>query len=305
MMRSESVTIPKGFSVDAHTALVGVMGWPVEHSLSPAMHNVAIRKLGLNWCYVALPVRPESVSTAVKGLAALHFRGCNVTVPHKRTVMSDLSTIDPDARALGAVNTLVFSYEDGDAHIDGFNTDVAGFLGALRQRQFDPQGKNTVIAGAGGAARGVAYALLSAGAQRVMVLNRTPARAETMVGDMADPRIAAGGLTPESLIETVRKADLLVNATTLGMWPHVEGSIWPANVPVPAHITVYDLVYNPLETRLLRQTRQAGALGIDGLGMLAQQGALALDLWTQQDLDVDEVAKWMREECRQALAGRA
>jgi len=293
-----------GLSIDAHTALVGVMGWPVEHSLSPAMHNAALQHLGLNWCYVALPVRPEGVSAAVKGLAALHFRGCNVTVPHKSVVMQDLDRIDPDAKALGAVNTLVFSYLQTDVRIAGYNTDVAGFLGDLRQHQFDPGDKNTVIVGAGGAARGVAYALLAAGAKQVTVLNRTLARAKQIAADLADARVATGSLTTASLVETARTADLLVNATTLGMWPHVEGSIWPDKVPFPRQLTAYDLVYNPLETRLLRQVRRAGAMGIDGLGMLAQQGALALDLWTEQALDVGLVAEWMRNVCRQALAAR-
>lgn len=290
------------FSVDANTKLAGVMGWPVKHSLSPLMHNVALHRLGLNWCYMALPVQPEAVETAVKGLAALHFQGCNVTVPHKSAVIPILDSIDQDAQTLGAVNTLVFTrHENAPSQITGYNTDVPGFLGALRQNTFDPRDRAIVIVGAGGAARGVAYALLSAGAHRIVVLNRTLARAEKLASDLEDERIRAGELTEESLVEMARAADLLVNATTLGMWPEVEGSIWPEEARIPEHLVVYDLVYNPLETRLLAKARQDGAMAIDGLGMLAQQGALALDLWTEQTLDVDEIALWMRDVCIRVL----
>ena len=292
-------------SIDASTELAGVMGWPVKHSLSPAMHNAALQELGLKWCYVALPVRPKAVAAAVRGLAAMHFRGCNITVPHKSSVIPLLDSIDPAAEALGAVNTLVFSHRDnGLSYIAGYNTDVAGFLGALRQHAFDPRERNIVIVGAGGAARGVAYALLSAGANRIVVLNRTRSRAEKLVSDLADIRLVADQLKVESLIETARAADLLVNATTVGMWPEIEGSIWPEGVSVPRHLVVYDLVYNPLETTLLHQARKAGANPVDGLGMLAQQGALALDLWTEQTLDVDEVATLMRDVCMRELRKR-
>ena len=220
-------------------------------------------------------------------------------------MIPSLDTIDPDAQVLGAVNTLVFSHnEEGRAHIAGYNTDVAGFLGDLRQHHVEPDNCDSVIVGAGGAARGVAYALLSAGVNQITVLNRTLSRAEQLVADLSDRRLSAVKLTQESLVETTRTADLLVNATTVGMWPDVEESIWSDGVPIPMNLTVYDLVYNPLETRLLHQARLDGAQGIDGLGMLAQQGALALDLWTKQPLAVDEVARWMRDECMRILKRR-
>ena len=292
-------------SIDASTKLVGVMGWPVKHSLSPAMHNAALQMLGLKWCYVALPVRPVAVADAVRGLSALHFRGCNVTVPHKSSVIPLLDTIDPAAEVLGAVNTLVFSHRENEvAHIAGYNTDVAGFLGALRQHGFDPRESDIVIVGAGGAARGVAYALLSAGVNQLTVLNRTRSRAEKLVSDLADVRLKADVLNAESLVETARAADLLVNATTVGMWPNIEGSIWPGGVRLPGYLAVYDLVYNPLETALLRQAGEDGAHPVDGLGMLAQQGALALDLWTDQTLDVEEVSALMRDVCMRELHKR-
>ena len=291
--------------ISASTKLVGVMGWPVKHSLSPAMHNAALQVLGLNWCYVALPVQPGTVGAAVQGLAALGFMGCNITVPHKSSVIHMLDTIDPAAKALGAVNTLVISRQENDlAQVAGYNTDVPGFLGDLRQHDFDPRERKSVIVGAGGAARGVAYALLSAGADQVVVLNRTLSRAEKLVADLSDSRLEAGQLNAESLVAAVGAADLLVNTTTVGMWPNIKGSIWPEGASIPEHVGVYDLVYNPLETALLRRVREDGAHPVDGLGMLARQGALALDLWTEGNLDVDDIAALMRDVCMRELLKR-
>jgi len=300
--------------IDGRTQLVGVIGWPIEHSLSPAMHNAALDSLGLNWRYVAMPVQPCEVEAAVRGLAALGFRGCNVTVPHKQAVIAALDSIAPEAEALGAVNTLVFTRNDeGASHITGHNTDVAGFIGDLRANGFKPEGRQVVVVGAGCAARGVIYGLWKAGVARIIVLNRTIERAKALIEDLTQRRkgakisqriernlteksVEALPLTDMTLLESARVADLLINTTTVGMWPKVEGCIWPEGTPVPAALTVYDLVYNPLETRLLRLARQSGARTIDGLGMLARQGALALDLWTEQALDVEAVAALMRRE---------
>jgi shikimate dehydrogenase len=291
--------------------LVGLIGWPVEHSLSPAMHNAAFEALGLNWRYVPLPVPPGQVKAAVRGLAALSFRGANVTVPHKQAVMSAVDSVGPSTRVLGAVNTLIVERRAAQAPtIGGYNTDDKGFVGALRQGGFEPRDRaDAVVVGAGGAARAVVVGLLSSGTGQVAVLNRTPERARTLVADLGSRLECTGHLralplTTETLIEATRAADLLVNATTVGMWPRVDGSIWPEAAPLPPHLTVFDLVYNPLETRLLRQARRSGARAIDGLGMLVRQGALALDMWTNQGLDVDEIAQLMRAACEQDLGAR-
>nr|HID13972.1 shikimate dehydrogenase [Anaerolineae bacterium] len=307
--------------IDGHTQLVGLIGWPVEHSLSPAMHNAAFDALGLNWRYVPLPVPPGQVEAAVKGLAALGFRGSNVTVPHKQAVMPVVGSLGPNARALGAVNTLVIEQSENSAVvISGRNTDAQGFVGALREGGFDPEGRSTVVVGAGGAARAVVFGLLWSGIGEVVVLNRTLARAQALVSDLglllrplpdtgrgASPfprreggrgvRLRALPLMPEALIESARAADLLVNATTVGMWPHVDGSVWPDTVPIPAHLTVFDLVYNPLETRLLRQARESGARAIGGLEMLVRQGALAFEIWTGETAPV----KLMQAACERLL----
>jgi shikimate dehydrogenase len=296
--------------IDGHTQLVGLVGWPVEHSLSPAMHNAAFDALGLNWRYVPLPVPPGQAQIAVRGLAALGFRGTNVTVPHKQAVMPVLGVIEASASEFGAVNTIVIERDpDGASSLSGYNTDVQGFASALRWGGFEPEtGGDTVVVGAGGAARAVVFGLLQSGDSQILVLNRTPERAQALISDLGSrggwaSRLHALPLTPETLIESARDADLLVNTTTLGMWPRVDGSIWPEGVPIPIHLTVSDLVYNPLETRLLRQARESGARAIDGLEMLVLQGALAFAMWTDQGLDVGEIAAWMRTACEQVLGG--
>jgi len=306
--------IPQSPETDGRTRLVGVIGWPVAHSLSPVMHNAALRRMGLNWRYVPLPVHPGGVGDAIHGAAALGFRGVNVTVPHKQAVMALMDRVAPEAAAVGAVNTVVMTRDAGGGVIlEGHNTDVDGFLGSLRAGGFEPAGGGKgVVIGAGGAARAVVYGLLKAGMEEIIVLNRTVSRAQALVADLrraadarrvvADPsRVCAGALTPDALQAETRGAALLVNATTVGMWPRGNGSVWPDEFPMPVHLTVYDLVYNPLETRFLCQARDSGSRAIDGLGMLARQGALALALWLDTPVDVEATTAEMRRVCLAAL----
>ena len=291
--------------IDGRTQLVGLIGWPVEHSLSPAMHNAVFAALELNWHYVPLPVPPRQVEAAVRGLAALGFRGANVTVPHKQAVMPVVDALAPNARQVGAVNTLVIERRaDGSPIIHGHNTDDQGFVSALRQSGFRlEEGRRAVVVGAGGAARAVVFGLLVSGIGEVVVLNRTLERGECLVSELGRrsnskaSHLHALALTSDALIECAHQADLLVNATSLGMVPHAEQSIWPDGVPMPRHLTVVDLVCNPQETRLLQQARQSGACPLGGLEMLVQQGALAFELWTGLPAPLEV----MRIACKQAL----
>jgi shikimate dehydrogenase len=273
-------------NIDGQTKLVGLMGYPVEHSLSPAMHNRAFAALSLNWCYLPLPVPPERLGEAVAGLRALGFVGANVTVPHKEAVMSYLDEVTPEAQAIGAVNIIVIH---GDELI-GYNTDWQGFLTALSEGGFDPQGKRAVVLGAGGAARAVVYALAWGGAQ-VAILNRTPAHAQALVRDFSplfpSALLVSFPLNSRTLREQAAEAHLLVNATPVGMWPEVTRSVWPEDLALPSHLTVFDLVYNPCQTKLLQQAKAAGATGIGGLGMLVHQGAAAFELWTGEKAPVE------------------
>jgi len=266
------------FTITGQTRLVGVMGWPIKHSLSPQMHNAAFAALGMDCCYVPLPVPPDRVGEAVGGLRAMGFVGCNVTVPHKQAVQDHLDEVSEDAQAVGAVNTLVRR----DDTWMGYNSDVPGFLESLTEAGFVSRGKRALLLGAGGAARSVAYALTQAGAA-VTIMNRTEARAEALACDIADlfPDAALDTmpLSPVLLERKAEQADLLVNATTLGMWPEMERSPWPDDLAFPSRLTVFDLVYNPLRTRLIAQAEAAGARAISGLKMLVYQGAISFQWW--------------------------
>ncbi|MCJ7749908.1 MAG: shikimate dehydrogenase [Armatimonadetes bacterium] len=286
---------------------MGLIGWPVEHSLSPPMHNAAFGAVGLDWHYVPLPVRLAEVVAAVRGLAALGLRGANVTVPHKQAVLPVLDFVHPDARAMGAANTLVVKRDPGESpKICGYNTDVAGFLRALRQGGFEAEHANRItVIGAGGAARAVVFGLLRESSASIEIINRTLNSAVALVQNLAQDsrdadRLRAVALTDDTLIESAQRADLLVNATSVGLWPKGDESPWPNTVRVPKHLTVFDLVYNPIETILLQQARESGAMTIDGLGMLIEQGALAFELWTGCEAPVHV----MRTACENTLGQR-
>lgn len=263
--------------------LVGLVGWPVEHSVSPAMHNAAFQALGLDWHYTLLPTPPREVASALTRLKTQGYRGANVTVPHKETVMVHLDEIEDIARTVGAVNTIVVQ----EGHLLGYNTDAHGFLAALQAAGFEPKGSRALVIGAGGAARAVGYALAQAGCAFVFY-NRTPQRALELAHRMAELGASvAWTASLEALEPELADFNLLVNATTVGMWPQSNASPWPEVLPLPSHWTVFDLVYNPAETRLLVQARAAGATPIGGLEMLVQQGVLAFELWTGQSPPVD------------------
>ena len=276
--------------IDGRTQLVGLLGWPVEYSLSPAMHNAAFEALGMNWRYVALPVPPGCEGTAARALTALGFRGANVTVPHKTAIACNLDRLTDEARALGAVNTLFIGRGDeGESVLVGHNTDHRGLVDALIRFGVDPRGESVVVVGSGGAARAAVYGLLYAGAQCITVLGRNLERAEGLVRDLEDgqDRLTAEILTDETLVETAARSALLVHATPVGMEPDIERSVWPDSVRFPAETLAYDLVYVPRKTQLLRQANASGAPCLGGLDMLVGQGARAFELWTGREAPVD------------------
>jgi shikimate dehydrogenase len=286
--------------IDGHTKLVGLMAWPIGHTLSPVMHNAAFDALGLNWRYVPLPVRPDQVEVAVRGLVSLGFQGCNVTVPHKQAVIPCLDTIAPDAAKFGAANTIIVERDEDGTATRGDNTDYQGFVASLRCAGFEPGGKKVVVVGAGGGARAVVFGLLRAGAEKVLVSDLVPEQVQALVAGLADARLRRLPATTEALVESARAADLLVNATPMGMSPKVDGSVWPDDVHFPSHLTVFDLVYNPLETKLLKQVRRAGAHAVAGLDMLVRQGALSFEMWT----GVEPPIEVMRAACEAGLRNR-
>lgn len=285
--------------LDGETRVVGVIGQPVRHSLSPPMQNAALETLGLNWVYVPFEVPAERVREALQALRALGIVGLNVTVPHKEAVAGLVDERDETAAALGVVNTV---WNHGGA-LRGYNTDGEGFLRSLREAGEGAQGRRVALIGAGGAARSVAYAVAREGAAGLAIINRTPARGEQVAGLVR----AHTGLEPTVLPlegpqteEAVRAADLVIHSTPRGMHPHSE--VEPA---IPARWLhegqcVCDLVYTPRETTLLRAARAQNARTIDGTGMLVHQGAIALERWTGM---VAPVAV-MREALLTALAAR-
>ena len=261
------------------TVLTGIIGWPVSHSLSPAMHNAAFASEGLDMAYVPLPVAPARVEAAVAGLRALGFRGVNVTMPHKAAVLPLLDWIDGDARGIEAVNTIVV--EPGE--LRGYNTDVGGFVAALREVVPEPlTGAGALVLGAGGVARAAVLGLARLGVARCTVAARTPARGEDLVR-LLQPLAAGTRFTVLAFGEleaaVVREADILVNATPLGMDEALKVPRVLVDNILRDHI-VYDVVYGQRPTMPLEQARALGARAIDGLAMLVCQAALSFELWT-------------------------
>ncbi len=265
--------------ISGKTRVLGVIGHPVEHTSSPAMHNAALAALGLDYVYTAFAVRPENLGQAIAGMRALQICGLNVTVPHKVGVMALLDEVSPEARAIGAVNTI----DHREGRLIGHNTDAYGIMQSLRlDGGLETLPSRVALLGAGGAARAILYALLQRPeVEHIALFNRTPEKAAALAVTL-DPeckRVQPGVLDASSS-DLLRDTGLLINATAIGMYPHPDAS--PLLDPACLHpgMVVLDIVYNPLETLLLRQARQAGARPVDGLGMLARQGARAFAIWT-------------------------
>ena len=270
------------------TKNLAVIGWPIAHSLSPVMQNAALQKAGLDFAYIALPVAPEDLSEAVRGLRALGFRGFNVTIPHKTAIIPLLDEVDAAARAIGAVNTVVL--EEG--RLRGCNTDAAGFIGALEARSFSPAGKRVVLLGAGGAARAVLWGLFQAGAAEIVIGVRNPQKARPLAEEFSRyGTIRLFEWHEESFRHAVRAAELVVNATSLGMAPEIEASPPIPWEEVQPGTFFYDIIYTPAETSFLRRAAAQGCPVLNGEGMLVGQGAAAFKLWTGKTADFAVMAE--------------
>jgi shikimate dehydrogenase len=264
--------------------LVGVFGAPVAENPTGVMQEAAFAALGLNWRYLNIEVHREDLGIAMQGLRAMHFAGINCTIPHKVAVLQYLDEVSPDARLMGAVNTV---RREGDRLI-GENTDGKGFLRALRDDAgVDPQGKRVVVLGAGGAARAVCVELALAGAHSIAVVNRTPARGEELVHLLAAHTPVAATYVPWLRGLRIDAAtDLLVNCTSIGLYPDVDAMPDIDTGAIMPHMVVCDVIPNPPHTPLLRAAAARGAKTIDGLGMLVYQGAIAFKMWTGRDAPV-------------------
>ena len=274
--------------ITADSRVVAVIGSPVRHSLSPAMHNAAFADAGLDWVYVAFEVVPGASTAALAAMRALGIAGFSVTMPHKDDVAVAVDVLDPPAAALASVNTVVLM---PDGRLGGHNTDGAGFVASLREAGVDPTGMTVTVLGAGGAARAVIDALARSGVRRVAVVNRSDERAA-----VAARLAGAAGVVGNSA--DISAADLVVNATSVGMGSQQS----PCDVGLLRSTQVVaDLVYHPLETTLLRAARDCGAHAIDGLGMLVHQAVLQQQIWT----GVSVPPRVMRAAAEQELAARA
>ncbi len=272
--------------ISGKTRLCGIIGDPIEHSMSPAMHNAAFKELGIDYVYLPFRVKKEDVGKAIAGMRALNIKGLNVTIPHKVAVLQFLDKLDPLAEKIGAVNTIV----NDDGVLSGYNTDAAGFLQALLEKGFEPERKRTVILGAGGASRAVSFILADRGAQLV-ILNRRleldwAIELASRISQIFGKKVDALELNRENMARALDKADILVNATSVGMSPDTDQT--PVNIELlRPDLVVYDIVYNPIKTKLLREAETAGAKTIPGVDMLVWQGVLAFEKWTGQKAPVE------------------
>jgi shikimate dehydrogenase len=286
------------FTPDGKTRLYGVMGHPVQGSLSPAFQNAGFRALGLNAVYVAFPVQSDQLMEAVQGLMATGVAGFNVTVPHKVTIVPLLARVMPEAQAMGAVNTVRCEPSDAGVRLVGTNTDGIGFLRSLeRDLDLHPRGKRFLILGAGGAARGIAHALLRADADTLWIANRTLAHAQELAAALKAryPRATVEALPLEDAPDVVPQ--VLVNTTTVGMG---DGKSPVRLSQVRVEEAVADIVYSPAETPLLAEARTLGVKCTNGMGMLLYQGCAAFEFWTGHPAPVIP----MREALLAALRAR-
>jgi shikimate dehydrogenase len=275
--------------INAHTQFCGLIGNPVEHSLSPAIHNAAFQKLGLNFVYLAF--RVEAIGDAIKGLRSLgNFRGASVTIPHKVSAVPFLDSLEPTARHIGAINTIV---AEGGV-LKGYNTDAIGALRALRESDVTLKGRQVVMLGSGGAARAIAFALgAETGIDRLTILGIDEQERTVLVRDL---RLKAGMAVQESLLDEsmLRKVlpdtHVLIHCTPIGMSPKVHQTSVPATLLHPG-LTVMDIVYNPRDTQLLKDAKVAGCRVIPGLEMFLYQAAAQFELWTNQAAPADVMRK--------------
>ena len=286
--------------INGDTGLVGLLGNPVRHSLSPAMHNAALQALQLNWSYLALPCASENLKEVLQGLRAVNCRGLNVTIPHKQNVAELCQELSPLAKRLGAVNTLI-PLDSGGWH--GTNTDVEGFLTPLGE-QSSWQNCHGAIIGCGGSARAIAAGLQSLRLASITVIGRRQEALDAFIADLQrnDAPLTACLQSSPDLASLMKRADLVVNTTPVGMAQHGDAQAFPLGEAIWSHLQesamLYDLVYTPRPTAWLRWGQSRGHRCIDGLEMLVQQGAASLRLWSDRN---DVPVETMRRAAEAAL----
>jgi len=271
-------------STNYKAELVGVFGYPVAENPTVVMQEAAFQQLELNWRYLTIEVRPQDLEAAMMGLRAFNMQGINLTIPHKVAVLEYLDEVVEDAALIGAVNTV---RRQGERLI-GENTDGKGFLRSLRQdARLEPSGKRTVVLGAGGAARAITVELALAGVSHLTIVNRSTSRGETLVKLLQDRTPADATFVPwQGSYSIPRNTDVLVNATSIGLYPNVHDKPDIDASTITPNMIVCDVIPNPPDTPFLQEARRRGARTLDGLGMLVYQGAIGFKLWTGLDAPI-------------------
>jgi len=274
--------------INGKTKVCAIIGYPVDHSLSPVMHNAAFKDLGLNIVYVAFPVKTDMLKDAILGAKSFGLLGLNVTMPHKHSVIQYLDETESTTKSMGAVNTIL----NERGKLFGYNTDGKGAMIALQENHVDPEKKKMLLLGAGGAAKAIAFQAVQEKTELV-ILNRTQEKAKQLaklLNKTFGTKVKGRSLLAEDLKEELETTDILVNATSVGMSPDVNASPVPAEL-IHSDLCVMDIVYNPLETKLLEDAKTAGATIVSGLEMLLYQGAVAFEIWTNCPAPVDVMKK--------------
>ncbi len=282
--------------ISGKTKIFGIFGYPIEHTLSPLMHNSAFKYLGLDYIYLPFEVRPSNLKDAVSGIRGLDIKGVNVTIPHKERIIEFLDELTEEAKLIGAVNTVL----NREGRLIGTNTDGPGFLEALKEGLgFLPQDKNAFLLGAGGAARAILVSLAINGTKRVVVANRNPKRAEGLIDQyrtiFKSTELIAIPLERRIISNYLKESNIFINATPIGM-KNINGEV---NIPLedlPRDAVLFDTVYNPKETCFLLRAKALGIKGINGLGMLCYQGALSFEFWTGKKAPVQIMMETLEKE---------
>lgn len=273
---------------DKDTKIIGLLGNPIGHSVSPLIQNLAFEKMGLNYIYMPFELRDDQLERALRSFDCFRIAGANVTVPYKTKVMRYLDKIDKKAELIGAVN--VISYEDGI--LSGYNTDGDGFIRSLKENAgTDPRGLNALIVGSGGAARAIAFSLVMKGVSRVYIANRTYERAVGLadsINNMSEGKAVPIHLSHHELKDASIRSDIIVNATTVGMYPNTEARPIPSDI-ISRDQLVCDAVYNPLMTGILKDAADKGCDVLTGLGMLIYQAIESFRIWTGMEPDYEEL----------------
>ena len=283
--------------ISGKTKVCCVIGDPIEHSLSPLIHNAAFRHLKLDFVYVAFRVKEEELEEAVRGIRALKIHGLNVTMPHKTAIIKYLDEIDRTAKAIGAVNTVL----NADGKLVGFNTDGVGALNALKNNQVELRGKKILLLGAGGAAKAIAFHLAPE-VEEFRILNRTGKKARQLASLLQEnfsKKVMGDALSSSLLKEWLKDADILINATSVGMHPHSDQTLVKREWLRP-ELAVMDIVYNPPETRLIRDAKAVGAKVVYGTEMLVYQGAASFEIWCGRPAPVEVMREAILKNLKEA-----